>query len=107
VHSWSNMYHNISSFNLGFLKIPVTKTVPHTLDVDTKAIKRCFLLRYQVRRLCSTEIQRSGMRVKHKLVSTYIDRSTTQLHGQGEEPTVKGAYMVRMVTTETRLRTTQ
>jgi hypothetical protein len=29
------------------------------------------------------------------------------LHRQGEEPTVKGADMVRMITTPTRLSTTQ
>jgi hypothetical protein len=32
------------------------------------------------------------------IISTYTDRSTTQLHRQGEEPTVTGAYKVRMIT---------
>jgi hypothetical protein len=40
-------------------------------------------------------------------ISTYTDQSTTQLHRQGEEPTVKGAYMVRMITTPTHIITAQ
>jgi hypothetical protein len=41
------------------------------------------------------------------IISTYTDRSQTQLHWQGEEPTVKGAHIMTMITTPTRLRTTQ
>jgi hypothetical protein len=41
------------------------------------------------------------------IISTYTDPLTTQLHRQGEEPIAKGAYMVRMITSPTHLRTAQ
>jgi hypothetical protein len=36
-----------------------------------------------------------------------IHRSTTQLHRKGEEPAVKGAYIMKMITTPTHLRAAQ
>jgi hypothetical protein len=47
------------------------------------ALKKIFLL--------SIQSEMSEMCVR-------TDRSTAQLHRQGEEPTVKGAYIVKMIT---------
>jgi helicase MOV-10 len=44
---------------------------------------------------------------KNQLISKHTDQSATQLHRQGEEPTVKGAYIMKMITTPTHLRAAQ
>jgi hypothetical protein len=41
------------------------------------------------------------------IISTYTDRSTTQLHRQGGKPTFKGAYIMEMIATATLLRAAQ